>query len=60
MICLLTDTIDDLILYLENEEEHVLDFKIKILMLISLMITRLNFKKPKEKKYKKSTQENYM
>ena len=50
MICLLTNTIDNLILYLENEEEHVLDFKINILMLISLMITRLNFKKPKEKK----------
>ena len=38
------DTIDDLILYLENEEEYILDFKIEILMLISLMITRLNSK----------------
>ena len=26
MICLATDTIDDLILYLRSEEEHALDF----------------------------------
>ena len=38
------DTSDDLILYLENEEEYILDFKIEILMLMSLMITRLNSK----------------
>ena len=28
MICLATDTIDDLILYLESEEKHALDFNI--------------------------------
>ena len=28
MICLSIDTIDDLILYLRSEDEHVLDFKI--------------------------------
>ena len=27
MICLATDTIDDLVLYLRSEEEHALDFR---------------------------------
>ena len=26
VICLVTDTIDDLVLYLRSEEEHALDF----------------------------------
>ena len=26
MICLVTDTIDDLVLYLRSEEEHAFDF----------------------------------
>ena len=41
MICLTTDTIDDLILYLRSEEEHAFDFKIRILMMIFSMIARL-------------------
>ena len=41
MICLATDTIDNLILYLRSEEEHAFDFKIRILMMIFSMIARL-------------------
>ena len=41
MICLATDTIDDLVLYLRSEEEHAFDFKIRILMMIFSMIARL-------------------
>ena len=41
MICLSTNTIDDLILYLKSEEEHAFDFKIRILMMIFSMIARL-------------------
>ena len=29
MICLATDTIDDLVLYLRSEEEHAFDFENK-------------------------------
>ena len=41
MICLSTNTIDDLILYLKSEEEHAFDFKIRILMMIFSIIARL-------------------
>ena len=43
MICLATDTIDDLILYLESEEEHAdMTSRLSIvLMMISSMIARL-------------------
>ena len=41
MICLSTDTIDDLILYLRSEEEHALDIWIEVLMTIFSMVARL-------------------
>lgn len=41
MICLLTNTIDYLILYFGSREEYALDFKIKVLMIISSIATRL-------------------
>ena len=41
MICLSTDTIDDLILYLRSEEEHALDIWIEVLMIIFSMVARL-------------------
>ena len=41
MICLATDTIDDLVLYLRSEEEHAFDFKNNDLMMIFSMIARL-------------------
>ena len=41
MICFTTDTIDDLILYLGSEEEHALDIKIEVLMIIFSTVTRV-------------------
>ena len=41
VICLSTDTINTLILYLWSEEKHALNFKIEILIRIYSLITRL-------------------
>ena len=41
MICLATDTIDDLILYLGSKKEHALDILIEVLMIIFSMVARL-------------------
>ena len=41
MICLATNTNDDLILHLRSEEEHALDISIEVLMIIFSKVARL-------------------